>query len=170
MKVSKKDLTFTDETGKKFTPYIWEISGGIDRTFYVIIDNAYKKEKVKGEKRIVLSLNPKLAPYDTAVLPLVNKNGIPKKSKEISKLLRESNFDIFYDDSGSIGRRYRRLDEIGVKYAITIDYQTLKDSTITIRDRDSMKQIRVKIKGLVETLKNLLEDKIKFEKAGKIIN
>ncbi|MEW6063368.1 MAG: glycine--tRNA ligase [Nanoarchaeota archaeon] len=167
MEGSGKDLTVSEKDGNKFLPHIWEISGGVDRTFFAIIDNAFKKDKVNGEERIFLNLNPKLAPYDTAILPLVNKDGIPEKAREILNILRED-FDVFYDDSGSIGRRYRRLDEIGVTGEITIDYNTIKDKTITIRDRNSTKQIRVKINDLKDVLSKFLKGE-KLEKLGKLI-
>jgi len=162
---SKKELTFVED-GKKFIPHIWEISGGLDRTFYAIIDNALKKEKVKDEERTVLSLNPRLAPYDAAILPLVNKDKIPEKSKKILKMLIEEGFNIFYDESGSIGKRYRRMDEVGVAGCMTIDYDSLKKEDITLRDRDSLKQVRIKIKELPEKLKSFLNGE-KIEKLGK---
>jgi glycyl-tRNA synthetase len=167
-KGSKKDLSIVED-GKKFTPHIWEISGGVDRTFYAVIDNAFKKEKIKGEERTVLNLNPKLAPFDSAVLPLVNKDKIPEKAKQVLKLLRENDFNVFYDDSGSIGRRYRRLDEVGVTGAITIDYDSLKNNDVTLRDRNTLKQIRVKIKDLPERLRKFINGE-RLEKLGKIIN
>ncbi len=163
---SKKDLSVTED-GKKFIPHVWEISGGVDRTFFAIIDNAFKKDKIEKEERIVLALNPKLAPHDTAILPLVNKDGLPQKAKEILNLLKED-FDAFYDDSGSIGRRYRRLDEIGVTGEITVDYDTLKDKMVTIRDRDSTHQIRVKINDLKDILSKFLKGE-RLEKLGKLI-
>ncbi len=161
---SKKDLGFSED-GKKFIPHIFEISGGVDRTFYAIIDNAFKKEK----ERIVLKLNPKISPFDIAVFPLVNKSKLPTLAKKIQKDLQDSWLETFYDDSGSIGRRYRRMDEIGVKYCITIDFDSLKKKDITIRDRDTMKQVRVKIKDLKTILFKLLNNEIKIEKAGKLI-
>ena len=168
MEGSKKDLTVMED-GEKFIPYIYEISGGVDRTFYVIIDNAFKKETVGKEERIFLDLIPKLSPYDTAVFPLVDKDKLPEKSKEVVKILRENGFNIFYDAKDSVGRRYRRLDECGVKYIITIDYDSLKKNDCTIRERNSMKQIRVKIKDLKEILSKLTNQEIKFEKAGKLL-
>ena len=101
-------------------------------------------EEFKGEKRIVLKIHPKLAAYKAAVFPLVRKDGLDKKAKKIFETLN-SNFNAFYDERGSIGRRYRRQDEIGTPFCITIDYDTKKDNTVTVRDRDTMKQKRVKI-------------------------
>ncbi len=167
-KGSKQDLTFTEDN-KKFTPHIFEISAGVDRTFYAIIDNAFKKEIVEGRKRIILSLNPKLSPYDTALFPLVNKKGLPEKAKEILKELRNSNFTVFYDAKDSIGRRYRRCEEVGISNAITIDFQTLKDNTVTLRDSTTMKQIRIKINKLKDKITKFLEGK-PIKELGKIIN
>lgn len=149
---SKQDLSMIEDS-KKFTPHIWEISIGLDRTLYAIIDNAYKKEP----ERVVLTVNPKLAPYDAAIFPLVNKGSLQEIAKKIFKELKQNfGFEIFYDESGSIGRRYRRQDEIGTLICITIDFQTKKDKTVTIRDRDTMKQKRVKISKLPDELKKVL--------------
>ncbi len=168
MEGSKKDLTITEDN-EKFIPWIWEISGGVDRTFYAIIDNAFKKEKVEKEERIFLDLIPELSPYDAAIFPLVNKDKLPEKSKEILKILKESGFNVIYDYKDSIGRRYRRLDECGVKYILTIDYDSINKNDCTIRERNSMKQIRVKIKDLTEILTKLLKGE-KLSKFGKFIN
>ena len=168
MEGSKKDLAVT-ENNEKFIPHIYEISGGVDRTFYVIIENAFKKEIVEKEERIFLDLIPQLSPYDTAIFPLVDKDKLPEKSKEIVKILKKSDFNVFYDPKDSVGRRYRRLDECGVKYIITVDYESLKKNDVTIRERNSMKQIRVKIKDLNNVLKEFLNGK-DLNKLGKIIN
>jgi len=162
MEGSKKELTVIEDN-EKFIPHIYEISGGVDRTFYVIIENAFKKEKVGKEERIFLDLIPQLSPYDTAVFPLVDKDKLPEKSKEIITMLKESGFTIFYDPKNSIGRRYRRLDECGVKYIITVDYDSLKKNDCTIRERNSMKQIRVKINDLKDILRKLINQEIEFK-------
>ncbi|MCG2826200.1 MAG: His/Gly/Thr/Pro-type tRNA ligase C-terminal domain-containing protein, partial [Thermoplasmatales archaeon] len=125
-------------------------SFGVDRNFWAMLDLFYKEE----EKRVVLKIPPKIAPKTIAVFPLVNKNGLPEKSREIYNKLKEK-FDVFYDVSGSIGRRYARMDEVGTAYCITIDYQTMEDDTVTIRDRDTTKQERVKtveIEGIIKKL------------------
>jgi len=151
-KFSKKDLKYFDqEAGKKFTPWIVETSAGLDRIFLALIANAYTEEKVKGEKRIVLKLNPEIAPYKVAIFPLMKKDGLPKIAKKVFDELKEK-FHVFYDESGSIGRRYRRMDEIGTPFCITIDHDTKKDKSVTVRDRDSMKQKRVKINDLEKVL------------------
>lgn len=151
--------------GKKFIPNVLELSFGIDRNIYLLLDLFYRKEK----ERDVISFPRLLSPYDVAVFPLVNKDKIPEKAEEVKEMLREDNVKTFFDVSGSIGRRYRRMDEIGVAFCVTIDHQTLKDDTVTIRERDSMKQIRVKIEKLNNTIKELINYEYPFEKAGKLI-
>ncbi|MFH0936258.1 MAG: glycine--tRNA ligase [Candidatus Woesearchaeota archaeon] len=164
MEHSKTNLEFNDN-GKKFIPHIWEISAGVDRTLYAILECAFKEEK----DRNYLSLNSLIAPYHCAIFPLVNRENMPKLAKDIEKQLKERWFDIFYDDSGSIGRRYARADEVGILYCITIDGESLKKKDVTIRERNSTKQIRVKIVELKDILSKLLNQEIKFEKAGKLI-
>lgn len=149
-KKSKKDLTYFDEkTKKKFLPYIIEPAGGIDRTFLALICEAYTEEKVKNEKRVVLKLASSLAPIKIAILPLVKKDILPEAAKRIFEKLKADYF-AEYDEVGSIGRRYRRQDEIGTPYCVTVDFDTLKDDTVTVRDRDSMKQERIKASKLKE--------------------
>ncbi len=148
---SKQDLSVV-ENGKKFMPHVFEISAGIDRTFYVLLDNAFKKEKRGPEERSFLDLNPRIAPYLVAVFPLVKKDGIKEKAEELYQLLNSYEFDSYYDEKGSIGKRYARVDEIGVPYVITVDYDTMKDGTVTLRERNSMEQKRVKIDTLPELL------------------
>ncbi len=170
IKFSKKDLSlFDEETKKKIVPYvISEPSLGVDRTFLVFLFDAYTYDKKR--ENIVLKLHPKLASFKVAVFPLLsNRPELMEKAKEVFDLLKED-FTCFFDESGSIGRRYFRQDEVGTPYCITIDFDSLKKEDITVRDRDSTKQIRVKIKDLKETIKNLLNNEIIFEKAGKIIN
>lgn len=137
---------------KTFLPHVIELSFGVDRNIYTLFDIFLKQEKVNNEKRILLALPPLLTPYDAAIFPLVNKEGMPEIAHNIFKELNK-NFKCFYDASGSIGRRYRRQDEIGTPYCLTIDGQTLKDRTVTVRDRDSMKQQRVAINELVGYIK-----------------
>lgn len=132
-----------DET--KVLPHVFEISMGIDRSLYTIIDHRLQEDKIND--RIVLSLEPYLAPIHVGVLSLVKKDGLAEKTDEIHLMLRKK-YDTFLDHSGAIGRRYRRLDEIGAPFAITIDHQTLQDETVTIRYRDSMSQERIKIMDL----------------------
>lgn len=159
-KVSKKDLT-VNEDNEKFLPHIFEMSMGVDRIILCILDLAYNEEKVKDEERVYLKLVPELAPIPVAVFPLVSKDGIDKKAHEIANLL-EKKYETFYDEAGSIGKRYRRMDELGTPVCVTIDYQTLQDNTVTVRERDSMKQLRVKADELTEFIENVFEGKIKF--------
>jgi glycyl-tRNA synthetase len=146
---SGKDLSYyDDQTRERYIPYIIETSAGADRTTLVCLADAYREEEVKGEKRVVLSLSPKIAPIKAAVFPLVNKEGMPDVAKKIYRDLKR-HYKVFYDSGGAVGRRYRRMDEAGTPYCITIDGQTLQDDTVTVRERDSMEQTRYKISELV---------------------
>ncbi len=129
----------------KVLPHVFEISMGIDRSLYTIIEHRLREDKEN--ERVVLSLEPYLAPIHVGVLSLVKKDGLAEKTDEVYIMLRKK-YDVFLDHSGAIGRRYRRLDEIGAPFAITIDHQTLEDDTVTIRSRDSMSQERIKISEL----------------------
>ncbi len=162
---SGEDLSFLGDN-KKFIPYIFEISIGVDRSLYAVLELSFVKEK----ERNLLKLNPRLSAYDCAIFPLVNKGGMDSEAKKIVKLLKDNLYEVFYDDSGSVGRRYRRMDEIGVMACITIDGQTLKDKTVTLRDRDSMKQVRVKVEELVYILNQIICFNNNIEKFGKSIN
>jgi glycyl-tRNA synthetase len=120
----------------------------MDRTFLAVLFNSYKEEEKDGKKRVVLSLPPKLAPYKAAVFPLVaNKETIVGKARVVFEKLKQ-NQNVVWDDRGNIGKRYYAQDEIGTPYCITIDYQTLEDDTVTVRDRDTMKQERISIDKL----------------------
>jgi len=145
-KVSGKKLE-VNRDGKKFLPHIIELSIGIDRAVLAILDQAFKK----GKEGMYFSLPKQVAPYDAAIFPLVKKDGLLEKAQGIYDNLR-TDFDIFFDASGSIGRRYARVDEIGVPNAITVDYDTMKDKTVTVRNRDTQKQKRVKISDLKKIL------------------
>ena len=149
-KFSGKDLSYTDpKTNEKYIPHIVETSGGVDRTFLFLLLDSYEEEKLEnGDTRVVLKINKEIAAYKAAVFPLVsNKEEIVDKARNIFNLLSENN-KVVWDDRGNIGKRYRYQDEIGTPYCITIDYETLENNTVTIRDRDSMKQERVKIEDL----------------------
>jgi glycyl-tRNA synthetase len=140
---SGKSLKYYDESIKeKYVPYIIETSAGASRSFMAFLIDAYYEEEVKGESRAVLKFHPRLAPIKAAIFPLVNKDGMPEIAREIEADLRKS-LRVFYDDKGAVGRRYRRQDEAGTPYCITVDNQTLDDQTVTVRDRDSMEQERV---------------------------
>ena len=157
MERAKEDFTYLDqETGEKFVPYCIEPSLGCDRVTLAFLCEAYEEQALgEGDSRVVLHLHPALAPYKVAVLPLSKK--LSEKAEEVYSKLSK-NFMCDYDEAGSIGKRYRREDEIGTPYCVTIDFDTLEDESVTIRDRDTMEQVRVKI----EDVEKWIEDKIKF--------
>jgi len=143
-KYSGKKLQYFDtETNESYTPYVVETSIGLDRTFLAVLSNSYREEKLAdGSERVVLSLPPHLAPVKAAILPLIKKDGLPEKAREIMDTLKFE-YRCFYEEKDTIGRRYRRMDALGTPFCITIDHQTLKDNTMTIRDRDTMLQDRI---------------------------
>ncbi len=144
----KKLQYFDSEINESYTPYVIETSIGVDRTFLAIFSNSFKEEKLEdGSLRTVLSLPVRLAPYKIAVLPLVKKDGLPEKAREIVSILK-NDWMVQYDEKDAIGRRYRRQDAIGTPYCITVDNNTLDDETVTIRHRDNMLQERVNISQL----------------------
>ncbi len=154
---SGKDLTyFDDQTRERYIPYVIETSAGVDRTLLTVLTDAYREEEIKGETRVVLKMNPKIAPVKVAVFPLVKKDGMPELAQKIAADLRKK-YKIFYDVSGAIGRRYRRQDEIGTPFCVTVDSQTLEDHTVTVRERDSMLQERVAASQLVNYFNEKLE-------------
>jgi glycyl-tRNA synthetase len=142
---SGKRLEYVDPVNrdKRYIPYIIETSAGADRTLLVVLADAYREEEVEGESRVVLGLKPSLAPLKVAIFPLVKKDGMPEFATRLHDELRRAGLPSFYDDSGSIGRRYRRQDEAGTPFCITVDGQTMEDGTVTIRVRDTLKQERV---------------------------
>ena len=154
---SGEDFTYLDqETGEKFVPYCVEPSLGCDRVTLAFLCNAYEEQEIaEGDVRTVLHLHPALAPYKVAVLPLSKK--LSEKAEEVYAKLSK-NFMCDYDEAGSIGKRYRREDEIGTPYCVTIDFDTLEDECVTIRDRDTMEQVRVKI----DELENWINEKVQF--------
>jgi glycyl-tRNA synthetase len=154
MKFSGTDLHYTDpKTGEKFIPNIVETSGGVDRTFLMLLFDAYEEETLdNGKTRTVLKVHKDIAAYKAAIFPLVsNKEELVNKARNVFDLLA-NDIKVVWDARGNIGKRYRYQDEIGTPYCITIDYDTLEDNTVTVRDRDSMDQTRVKIEDLLETL------------------
>jgi len=138
---------FNDQTREKILPAVVETSIGASRTCMACLVHAYHEEEVEGEKRVVMRFHPRLAPLKVAVLPLVKRDNMPEVARKITADLR-SRFPVFYDESGAIGRRYRRMDEVGTPYCLTVDSQTLEDGTVTVRERDSMGQDRVQIEEL----------------------
>ncbi|MEX2048426.1 MAG: glycine--tRNA ligase, partial [Gemmatimonadota bacterium] len=141
---SGKRLEYIDPgTNERYLPYVIETSMGVDRAALVLLADAYREEDVEGEVRVVLALQPALAPIKVAVFPLVKKDGMPEIAEKLQADLRKAAIPAFYDVSGAIGRRYRRQDEIGTPWCVTVDGQTVEDGTVTVRDRDSLAQVRV---------------------------
>ena len=147
----KKLEYFDHQTQERYIPYVIETAIGLDRLFLVVLADAYAEEEVEGDTRTVLRLKPSLAPITAAIFPLVKKDGMPEIAHAIADDLR-GRFAVFHDESGSIGRRYRRQDEAGTPFCITVDGQTTEDDTVTVRDRDTLEQVRVPISGLAEHL------------------
>jgi glycyl-tRNA synthetase len=151
-KFSGKDLTYFDEeTKQRFRPWVIEPAVGVDRSMLAFLLDAYDEDVIENEARIVLRLDPRLAPVKVAVYPLLRKNGHPEKAQKVRELLQKY-FTVAYDQAGSIGRRYRRQDEVGTPCGVTIDHQTMEDDTVTLRDRDSTEQVRLPIPRLVAEL------------------
>jgi glycyl-tRNA synthetase len=148
--VSKTDFSVDDE-GKKVLPHIFELSMGVDRSLYALLEHAYRSE---GE-RTYLALKPTVAPVQVGVFPLMSKDGLPEEARKIYDSLREG-FEVLYDEGGSIGRRYARADEAGVPFCLTIDQETLKDGTVTVRERDSKLQDKVRVQDLSAWLETRL--------------
>lgn len=151
-KHSGKDLSFFDpEAKERFIPTVIEPSAGVDRTLLAVLCDAYDEDEVEGEKRIVMHFDPKLAPTKAGVFPLVKKDGLAEIAREFEKKLRKK-FNTFYDQGGAIGRRYRRMDEIGTPFCFTVDYDTKENDTVTVRDRDTLEQVRIKMDEAVAYL------------------
>jgi glycyl-tRNA synthetase len=154
-KYSGQDMSYTDpETGGKYMPHVIEPTFGVERTLLAVLISAYDEEDVNGEKRTVLRFDKKIAPIKVAILPLSKKADLTSKAKEVFDLLK-GDYMCDYDETQSIGKRSRRQDEIGTPYCITVDFDTLEDNAVTIRDRDTMKQDRVEI----DKLKSYLQEK-----------
>jgi len=142
---SGKSLEYFDaEAQEKYIPYVIETSAGASRSLMAYLVDAYDEEELEGETRVVLRFHPRLAPFKAAILPLVNRDGMDDIALALYRDLQKD-FKVFYDDSGSVGRRYRRQDEVGTPFAITVDSQTLEDRSVTIRERDSMQQQRISL-------------------------
>ncbi len=154
--------------GEKVVPHVIEPSFGLDRITYTILEHSFEKDVVDGEERRVLRLKRWMAPVQVAVLPLLSKDEFVKVSLEIVDMLRSAGIYTEFDDSGSIGRRYRRFDEIGTPFCVTVDHQTFEDRTVTIRDRDTTKQVRVEIDRLTEVLKELLNSERDITEFGEV--
>ena len=175
-------VEFAEETvkisGENVIPHVIEPSYGIDRIFYSTMEHAFEEEMVSGkeeaedeeaEARIVLRFKKEVAPVQVAILPLLTREELINPARNIEAQLKQKGLLVSYDDSGTIGRRYRRNDEIGTPYSITIDYDTLEDNTVTIRDRDSMKQVRAPIDGITDLVYEMIYMNRDFESAGKAL-
>ncbi len=156
---SGKDLSYLDEeTRERYIPYIVETSAGLTRSVLMVLSDAYEEETLEGgEVRSVLRFHPLLAPITVGVFPLVKKDGLAEIARKVEEDLREE-FTTFYDQSGSIGRRYRRQDEVGTPFCVTVDYETKENDTVTLRNRDSMEQLRVKTADLVSVIRKGIRD------------
>ena len=153
---SGKKLRYFDTVNNKhFVPAVVETSAGVDRALLTVLADAYTEEEINNDKRIVLKLSPKIAPITVAVFPLMNKEGMPEIAQKLTKDLR-SDFSAFYDAGGSIGKRYRRQDEAGTPFGITVDHDTLSENTVTLRNRDTMEQSRISIDQVSEVIKKLI--------------
>src|SRR5205823_12826647 len=156
-KFSGRKLEYFDSaTGERYVPAVVEPSAGADRAMLAFMVDAYDEEQVEGELRTVLRLHPRLAPIKVAVLPLVRKDGLPEIAQRVYDDLRRR-VQAEYDEGGSIGRRYRRQDEIGTPWGVTVDHQTTQDDTVTLRDRDSLQQERIAIAELGDELDRRLD-------------
>ncbi|MCA8980227.1 MAG: glycine--tRNA ligase [Planctomycetes bacterium] len=141
---SGQDLRYFDpETKERYFPYVIEPAGGIDRMALTFMVDAYEEQQLEKDTRVVLHFHPEIAPITVAVFPLVKKEGMPERAEEIIEGLRRAGFSTFYDEKGAIGRRYRRQDEVGTPFCVTVDGDTMKDGVVTVRHRDSMEQERV---------------------------
>jgi len=154
---SGKKLTYFDTVNNThFVPAVVETSAGVDRAFLTVLADAYNEEEINGDKRVVLKLAPSIAPVTVAVFPLMNKEGMPEIAQKLTEDLRK-NFSAFYDAGGSIGKRYRRQDEAGTPFGITIDHDTLSDKTVTLRNRDTMEQSRISLEQVDTAIKDLID-------------
>ncbi|HSG07018.1 MAG TPA: glycine--tRNA ligase [Longimicrobiales bacterium] len=154
---SGKRLEYIEpQSNKRFLPFVIETAVGVDRTMLVCLADAYREEQVEGEERVVLALHPRLAPIKAAVFPLVKKDGLPERAAKLHEALRRDSLPSFYDEAGSIGRRYRRQDEAGTPWCVTVDGQSNEDETVTIRDRDTLEQSRVAMDKVVGWMRERL--------------
>ena len=141
------------EHGEWFTPHVVEPAFGIDRILWHVLDHAYIESEKGGESYTVLRLNPSIAPIDVAILPLMEKDGLDEMAHDIHRqICATPTLASYYDGSGSIGRRYARADEVGVPWAVTVDHDSLKDGSVTIRRRDDGSQVRIQVNDLIENL------------------
>jgi len=151
------------ETGEHITPHVVEPSIGIGRTIYTVLDHAYEEDEIDGETRTRLALEPEIAPTFVGVFPLMDRDGMGELAREITADLRSEGLDVSYDDSGNIGRRYRRQDEVGTPFCVTVDYDSLEDDTVTLRERDSTEQVRIPVEELPDVLDALRAGETAFD-------
>ncbi len=164
-KFSGQKLEYVDTaSGERYVPHVIEPAAGVDRALLAFLVDAYDEDEIEGETRTVLRLHPALAPVKVAVLPLVKKDGQPELAQEIYLELRDR-MQVEYDEGGAIGRRYRRQDEIGTPWAVTVDHQSLEDRTVTVRERDSLTQDRVAVSELAEDARAAYADAVAFAQA-----
>jgi glycyl-tRNA synthetase len=150
--LSGKKLEYFDpQTQARYIPYVLETSVGLDRTVLMLLCDAYREDTVDGKERTLMAFHPEIAPIKAAIFPLVKKEGMPEMARKIEADLKR-HFNVFYDEKGSVGKRYRRMDEAGTPYCITVDGQTAEDGTVTLRDRDTLEQVRVPMEGLATAL------------------
>ena len=152
--------------GEEIVPHVIEPSFGIDRIIYTVLDHSFYQDAVDGEQRAVLRFLPAVAPIEVAILPLMDRKELADPARAIMQELRRRGMRVDYDTSGSIGRRYRRNDEIGTPFAVTVDYDTIEQGTVTIRDRDSMQQIKVPRWQVADKLSAMLGGLLKLQDAG----
>ncbi len=150
------------ESGEHVRPHIIEPSFGVGRLVYTVLAHSYEEDEVDGEERTRLAMPPEIAPTTVGVFPLMDKDGLGERARELASELREAGLEVTYDDSGAIGRRYRRQDEVGTPFCVTVDYETLEEATVTVRERDSTEQTRVSLSELAETLRGLRDGDVAF--------
>ncbi len=162
--VEKTGFAVEDETiaGEHVTPHVIEPSFGVDRLLYTVLHHAYAEDEVDGEDRTYLALEPEVAPTFVGVFPLQSDDDLETTADEIAAALRAEGLSVTYDDSGNIGRRYRRQDEVGTPFCVTVDYESLEDDTVTVRERDSTTQTRLAIDDLPEMLAALRAGDLEF--------
>jgi len=151
------------ESGRHIVPHVVEPAFGVGRAVYTVLAHNYDEDEVEGEERSVLRLPAEVAPTTVGVFPLMDKDGLGETARDLAADLREAGVDVTYDDSGNIGRRYRRQDEVGTPYCVTVDYDSLEDGTVTLRDRDSTAQTRVELTELTELLPALRDGDVTFD-------
>jgi len=168
--VDVADANFAVETvverGEHLVPHVVEPSFGVERAVFTVLAHSLREDEVDGEPRTVMRLPPAMAPTLVGVFPLMTRDGLGERARSIAAELRDAGLAVEYDDGGSIGRRYRRQDEVGTPYGVTVDYETLEDDTVTVRDRDSAAQRRVPIEGLAEVVRALRDGERAFDSVG----